>query len=105
MNTWLAVFAGHPFIMQVGVKVTESVMSKNRLLWASRRGMLELDLILRAFLDNTYDTLASEEQRLYQDLLLEEDPDLFAWLLGHQTPESENNIRIIALIRASMRAS
>ena len=84
--------------------MSDSLMSKNRLIWASRRGMLELDLILHTFLENTYDTLEQDQKRLYQDLLLEEDPDLFAWLLGHAVPENENTASIITLIRASMRA-
>ena len=32
-------------------------MEKNRLIWASRRGMLELDLMLQPFVEQHYDQL------------------------------------------------
>ena len=36
-------------------------MDTNRLKWATRRGMLELDLILLPFLENVYPTLTAKE--------------------------------------------
>ena len=80
-------------------------MNKNRLFWASRRGMLELDIILQAFLDTAYDQLTPEEQLLYQGLLGCEDQDLFAWLMGRETPRDEAAATIIAIIRSSQHAS
>ncbi|MGB2041675.1 MAG: succinate dehydrogenase assembly factor 2, partial [Porticoccaceae bacterium] len=41
-------------------------MNKNRLMWASRRGMLELDLILQPFVENTYDSLAEDDQLRFE---------------------------------------
>ena len=79
-------------------------MDKNRLFWASRRGMLELDIILQTFLEEAYDQLEPEEQSLYQHLLGGEDQDLFAWLMGRSVPEDKNTATIIAIIRASQRA-
>jgi antitoxin CptB len=76
-------------------------MDKNRLLWASRRGMLELDLILLAFCEKVYPRLSSEEKRDYEQLLECEDQDLFNWLLRKKTPQNLSNRRIIALILAS----
>lgn len=80
-------------------------MDKNRLFWASRRGMLELDIMLQRFLENTYDQLKPEEQLLYQHLLACEDQDLFAWLMNREEPEDQDTARIIAIIRASQHAS
>jgi len=77
------------------------VMDKNRLFWASRRGMLELDIILQKFLETTYDQLKPEEQALYQHLLGGEDQDLFAWLMGREEPEDKGTATIVAIIRAS----
>ena len=37
-----------------------------RLLWHSRRGMLELDLVLMPFLENYYATVSEEDQELYE---------------------------------------
>lgn len=74
-------------------------MDKKRLIWACRRGMLELDLILEPFLQNVYSDLEPDDQLLYQKLLKEEDQDLFAWLMGHKDPESPELLRIVSIIR------
>jgi antitoxin CptB len=52
-------------------------MNKNRLMWASRRGMLELDLILQPFVENTYDSLSEHDQLRFEALLEREDQQLF----------------------------
>ena len=50
-------------------------MEKNRLIWACRRGMLELDILLSRFVEEHYDLL-SEDEKLRFDVLLEcEDQD------------------------------
>lgn len=59
---------------------------KGRLRWLCRRGMLELDFLLERFLDNGYDALNAEERTQFDELLKEQDPVLFGWLLGHETP-------------------
>lgn len=74
-------------------------MDKNRLLWASRRGMLELDLILQPFVEKIYPSLSAEEQQLYQQLLECEDQDLFVWFLRRQEPEDPDLRRIVSIIR------
>ena len=84
--------------------MAECIMDKNRLFWASRRGMLELDIILQTFLENAYDQLKPAEQSLYQHLLGCEDQDLFAWLMGREEPEDKDTATIIAIIRDSQRA-
>lgn len=84
--------------------MAECTMDKNRLFWASRRGMLELDIILQTFLENAYDDLKPAEQSLYQLLLGCEDQDLFAWLMGREEPEDKDTATIITIIRDSQRA-
>ncbi|WKD50895.1 succinate dehydrogenase assembly factor 2 [Microbulbifer spongiae] len=74
-------------------------MDRNRLFWASRRGMLELDLVLLPFLDNVYDTLAPADQRRYIQLLEEQDQDLFAWCLRREDPTDPELLRIVQIIR------
>jgi len=56
-------------------------MEKNRLMWASRRGMLELDLMLQPFVEKHYDQLDQTDQQLFQELLELEDQQLFLWLV------------------------
>lgn len=71
----------------------------NRLQWACRRGMLELDVLLGNFLRDAYPTLPLEDKSLFVNLLSEEDPLLFAWLMGHEEPEDEALLRITTIIR------
>ena len=76
-------------------------MEKNRLLWASRRGMLELDLILQPFVEKVYPILTIEDQKWYERLLEEQDQDLFTWLLKRRDPDNPNLLRIVSIIRES----
>ena len=52
-----------------------------KMYWHSRRGMLELDLILVPFAENILASLTEEEQADYARLLMEEDQDLYQWLV------------------------
>lgn len=74
-------------------------MEKNRLFWGSRRGMLELDLILLPFLEKIYPTLSEEDQKRYQHLLECEDQDMFAWFLRREDPEDKEILKIVQIIR------
>ena len=76
-------------------------MNKNRLLWASRRGMLELDLILTPFVENVYDTLSKDDQLRFEVLLECEDQTLFMWFMQRDNPSDPNMERIIKIIRDS----
>ncbi|MCF2856280.1 succinate dehydrogenase assembly factor 2 [Pseudoalteromonas sp. SMS1] len=57
---------------------------KARIKWACRRGMLELDVLLEPFVEDAYDQLSDEDKMVFQRLLEVEDPDLFAWFMGHE---------------------
>ena len=74
-------------------------MDKNRLFWASRRGMLELDLILLPFLDQIYPQLDSGDQLLSQKLLDCEDQDMFAWFLRREDPDDPELLKIVNIVR------
>ena len=76
-------------------------MNKNRLLWASRRGMLELDLILTPFVENVYDTLSEDDQLRFEVLLECEDQTLFMWFMQRENPSDPNMERIVKIIRDS----
>ncbi len=55
-----------------------------RLYWHSRRGMLELDLLLNPFASSELDKLSPELLDDYRRLMAEEDQDLYMWLTGRQ---------------------
>ena len=63
--------------------------NKPRLRWACRRGMLELDVLFRPFVDEAYDDLADQDKLIFERLLVEQDPELFAWFMGHKICEDE----------------
>ena len=71
----------------------------NRLLWASRRGMLELDLIMVPFVENCFKSLDEVNQQRFIDLLECEDNDLFAWFLGRGKPEDPEHAAIVQQVR------
>lgn len=69
-----------------------------RLKWACRRGMLELDVLFLPFVEQGFDQLSSEQQETFERLLTCDDPDLFAWFMGHQVctdPELAKMIDIV----------
>lgn len=74
-------------------------MEMNRLFWGSRRGMLELDLVLLPFLENIYQTLEQEDKERYWKLLECEDQDMFAWFLRREDPEDPELLRIVTIVR------
>lgn len=75
------------------------IYSKKRACWASRRGMLELDVILLPFIEQYYETLTDNEQRLITKLLNADDPDLFTWLMGYGAPSDPHLIEAVTLVR------
>ena len=76
-------------------------MNKNRIRWACRRGMLELDLILEPFVENVYETLEEADQLRFEVLLESEDQSLFMWLMKRQSPDSPDMQRIVQIIHES----
>ena len=70
----------------------------NRLFWHSRRGMLELDVLLVPFVREVYPTLDAEDQARYQKLLECEDQDMFGWFMQRgesDDPDLQHMIRMI----------
>ena len=74
-------------------------MDRNRLFWGSRRGMLELDLVLLPFLENVYPGLEQGDKERDWQFLECEDQDMFAWLLHRQDPEDTELLKIVTIIR------
>lgn len=71
-----------------------------KLVWHSRRGMLELDLLLLPFAQERLPALPPERQQHYIRLLEEEDQDLFAWLVDrHQHPDADQQALITEIRR------
>lgn len=79
--------------------------SKPKLKWACRRGMLELDVLFEPFVDEAYDALSNDQKVAFQRLLACEDPDLFAWFMGHKVCEDQALNNMVQLILNRVRVS
>ena len=71
----------------------------HRVRWQCRRGLLELDLTLLAFVDQKYTSLSPPECATFQRLLDTPDTQLQAWLLGNEEPPDYDFKQIIEKIR------
>lgn len=69
-----------------------------RLCWASRRGMLELDLMLVPFVEQQFPKLEEADQRIYWRLMECEDTELFAWLLNKDQASDPELARMVKQI-------
>lgn len=70
----------------------------NRLWWHSRRGMLELDVLLIPFVEEAYRDLPDEDKARYQKLLTSEDTDMFEWFMQRSRPEDPDLQRMVDMI-------
>ena len=75
-----------------------------RALWRSRRGMLELDLLLSRFAERSYPRLAQADQHAYLELLRLDDWRIWDWLQSARRASGDHAPphlrRIVALITA-----
>lgn len=71
-----------------------------RIYWASRRGMLELDLVLMPFVEQRLRELDADDQQRYVRLLESEDTELFAWFLQRQRPQDTELADIVDIVLA-----
>ncbi|MBX9913500.1 MAG: succinate dehydrogenase assembly factor 2 [Pseudomonadaceae bacterium] len=69
----------------------------NQLFWHSRRGMLELDLLLVPFVREVFPTLDAVNQERYRQLLTCEDQDMFGWFMQRGVPD-DADLKIIVKI-------
>lgn len=70
----------------------------NRLFWHSRRGMLELDVLLVPFVREAFAGLGEDDQRCYRKLLECEDQDMFGWFMQREEPQDPDLRRIVRMI-------
>ena len=70
-----------------------------RMRWASRRGMLELDLILGPFVERRYAHLDARDRARYRALMACQDRQLLAWLLGREQPGDPELRQIVERVR------
>ncbi|MFQ6553114.1 succinate dehydrogenase assembly factor 2 [Aestuariibius insulae] len=66
-----------------------------------RRGMKEMDLILSAYAQSRLNTMEPDRLSLYDDMLNENDQDLYRWITG-QEEAPETYRLLVADIRRHM---
>jgi len=72
-----------------------------RLRWKCRRGMLELDLLFRDFLDDGYSQLDSDATQRFDTLLDYPDAVLLEWMMGRIQPADKEVAQLVEQIRSS----
>jgi antitoxin CptB len=60
-----------------------------KLRWRCRRGMKELDVLLTRYVDQRFRIAPQPEQEAFRQLLETQDPVLYAYCLGAQTPPAQ----------------
>ena len=72
-----------------------------RMRWKCRRGMLELDLLLRDFMNDGYAQLEDGERAGFDRLLDYPDAVLIEWFMGRTRSADKDVARLVDKIRAA----
>ena len=67
---------------------------------AWHRGTREMDLLVGSFADAYLESFESQQLDLFEGLLLESDPDLYAWMIGRSDPPANLDHEVMRLMRA-----
>tara|TARA_A100001015_G_scaffold312972_1_gene419175 strand:+ start:745 stop:984 length:240 start_codon:yes stop_codon:yes gene_type:complete len=73
---------------------------KKRLLWQCRRGMLELDILLKRFIEHHFDELDPPQVAAFERLLQYQDDQLFRWFMRDGTCDDAGVQQMIDQITA-----
>jgi antitoxin CptB len=71
----------------------------SRLRWHCRRGMRELDVLLRRYLDEDYPRASRPERAAFERILELQDPEIFGYLVGRDSPPEASLRDVVARIR------
>ena len=71
-----------------------------RIRWRSRRGLLELDIVLGRFIDRHYAKLDETGQRAFEELLDTPDNPLWDMIAGRKEAMLESHQALLELIRS-----
>lgn len=74
-----------------------------RLRWRCRRGMRELDQLLGWWMDSRFSQADTDTRCAFAEFLEEQDPQLWDWFSGHESPPRSDWRRIVDEIRGRNR--
>jgi antitoxin CptB len=73
--------------------------TRERIRWRCRRGLLELDLLLKAFVEQHLDRLDDAALDAFAHLLTKPDPELLDLAMGRCESGNPHEQRLLALLR------
>lgn len=75
----------------------------SRLRWRCRRGMRELDVVLLAYLEDSYPGAQPRHQAAFARLLELQDPDIMAFLTRRAEPPDADLADVVDAVRTAFR--
>jgi len=72
----------------------------DRIRWHCRRGLLELDLVLAAFLERYLDRLDAQQLEIFKELLEQPDNNLLDLVMGRVEPVDARCRSVLELMRS-----
>ena len=81
-------------------RIAQEQAEWNRCYWRSRRGLLELDLLLPPFVKACFAALSDAQRRALSRLLDCEDQDIWDWFQERSAPDDREIGELIVQIRA-----
>ena len=73
----------------------------DRVRWRCRRGMLELDLVLKEFMEKYYRQLSVPETETFKEMLNCPDNELWDLIMARAVPENQSWNNVLNLLRTS----
>lgn len=73
-----------------------------RLRWLCRRGMKELDLLLKKYIEHSYTEAPVADQLAFKSILQMQDPELYDLILGRTESADADIARLIKILRDSL---
>ena len=77
----------------------EADLRRRRMLWHCRRGMKELDVLLRRYATERYPGTSLAQQRAFEAFLELPDPQINAYLLGYEVPQDPEQAALLEVMR------
>ncbi len=77
----------------------DALPTTNQLGWACRRGLLELDLLLKSYMDEVYEQLTDQEKRKFLTMLDMQDQEMLEMLMGKTNPNDKELAKLLTRIR------
>lgn len=65
--------------------------------------MRELDAVLEAFIENSFDALDDDDKSRFAAILDLSDPELYSYIAGRTEPADPHHARLIRRIRHSLK--